>query len=582
MTVTDQAPPGPLAALAGIWQRNQDLLRNAGSLAATTGMTSLFGVVYWIFAARSFSQQAVGYGSSAISAMTLLGTIGMFGLGTMLIGELPKRTARGGLMSATIAAAFCGSLLLGVLFPLVAIVFHLHFPQISGSPLRVAVFAAGVAVTGASLVFDEGTIGLMRGGLQMSRNLAMSFLKLLLLPAIALVLHDAFGLGIVAAWAGGTLLSLIPVALMIKRSGTRLLHSPDWPLLRSLRGVAMAHNWLNLAIATPPKLIPVLVTIVVSPSANAAYYVAAMIAGFLFMVPGHLATVLFAIASAAPEVIGEKLRFVLRLSVAIGLPAMAVLALCAHFALSIFGAQYAAMATVPLWLMIACYLPGLPKGQYIAVSRATGKVGRAAVVVSIFAICEMSGTIIGGKLAGLDGVAFAAFGITIVEGALTAPTVFRAATARSQARKAVTAGFPALADEILATGSFPAISDYDPRLARRQETGLAALVGLASAAVAEGHSLDVATEVWRTGAMPVLILPPAPGKHRRPAPPTTIDLFGNNLHKSREKAHYRLRQQEGLDALIALATPAPRDDPPPRATSEQADGESLRSRADIP
>jgi len=51
-----------------------------------------------------------------------------------------------------------------------------------------------------------------------------------------------------------------------------------------------------------------------------------MISSLLFMVPVHLVTVLFAIASASPEVIAEKLRFVLRISLLIGLPVMLVLA----------------------------------------------------------------------------------------------------------------------------------------------------------------------------------------------------------------------------------------------------------------
>src|SRR5262249_55428525 len=90
-----QRPPSRLTVIRGILGRNRDLLRNAGSLAATTGLTSAFGFGYWIYAARVFPQEAVGYGSAAISAMTLLGTVGMFGLGTMLIGELPRRRSRG-------------------------------------------------------------------------------------------------------------------------------------------------------------------------------------------------------------------------------------------------------------------------------------------------------------------------------------------------------------------------------------------------------------------------------------------------------------------------------------------------------
>jgi O-antigen/teichoic acid export membrane protein len=537
-----------MTLLSGVWQRNQDLLRNAGSLAGTTGLTSVFGVVYWIIAAREFSQQAVGYGSAAISAMTLLGTVGMFGLGTMLIGELPRRNERGGLFSATLLASGLGSLVLGLGFPLVASAFGGHFPEISGTPARLLLFAAGVGLTGATLVLDEGMIGLMRGGVQLSRNLAMSAIKLAALPIAAVVLHDAFGVGLLLAWVLGTFLSLVPAAIMLGRDGSRILHRPDWGLLRRLGRVAMAHNWLNLAIATPPKLIPVLVTIVVSPSANAAFYVAWMIAGFLFMVPASLSTVLFAIASAAPELIAEKLRFVLRLSLIIGLPAMAVLAISAHFALSIFGASYAHLATIPLWLLILGYIPGLPKAQYIAVCRATGQVSRAAVLLTVAAGCELGAVIIGGKLGGLNGLSVAYLGVGVIEGILTAPTVLRAAYAKEVQRRAATGGFAVLP----ATADLAGTAGDSYR--QRQQMGLAALLALASVAVAEGHSLDSATEVWRTGSLPAIA--PTNGRHRRMTAATTVDLFGGGPAESlHEDARYSRRQQAGLDALIAMATP---------------------------
>jgi len=428
--MTAQIPSGPMAKLRGVWERHHELLRNSGSLAATTGLTSVFGFVYWIIAAREFSPQAVGYGAAGVSAMTLLGTIGMFGLGTMLIGELPRRRERGGLVTASLAASALGSLALGLGFGLVAGATSDRFPEISGTPARLALFAAGVALTGATLVLDESTIGLMRGGVQLSRNLAMSFIKLIALPVVAVVLHDAFGVGLLLAWVLGTLLSLAPAVIMLRRGGSRVFHRPDWTLLRRLGKVAMAHNWLNLAIATPPKVIPVLVIVVVSPSANAAFYVAWMLASFLFMVPASLSIVLFAIASATPEVIAEKLRFVLRLSVVIGIPAMAVLALGAHFLLSIFGASYVHLATVPLLLLILAYIPVLPQTQYISVCRATGRVSQAAILLTVAACCELGAVVIGGKLDGLDGVAFAYLAVNVLEGIVTAPTVLRAAYGR--------------------------------------------------------------------------------------------------------------------------------------------------------
>jgi len=565
--MTAQTRSGPVATLLGIWDRNQDLLRNGGSLAATTGLTSVFGFVYWIVAAREFNQQAVGYGSAAISVMSLLGIIGMFGLGTMLIGELPRCKDRGGIMSATLAASALGSLVLGLGFPLIAEAFGAHFPEISGTPGRLALFAVGVALTAVTLVFDESTIGLLRGGVQLSRNLAMSVIKLAFLPVAAVVLHDAFGVGLLLSWVMGTALSLVPAAIMLRHDGSRILHRPDWAVLRGLGKTAMAHNWLNLAIQTPPKIIPVIVTVVVSPSANAAFYVAWMLVNFLFMVPGSLSTVLFAIASAAPELIAEKLRFVLRLSVIIGLPAMVVLALGAHFALNIFGASYAQLATVPLWLLILTYIPGLPKAQYIAVCRATGHVTRAAIVLTICAGCELGAVTLGGKLDGLSGLSAGYLGVSIIEGIVTAPTVLRAAYALGQQRRTATGAMAALSDEVGMTGPLLVGGGY----LDSQRTGLATLIALASAAVSEGHSLDAATEMWRTGSFPVLT--PGDGRHRKGTPAATkADLFGGQtvgLLSVPEHTGYLGRQQAGLDALIALATPVSSDYHTQRATSKE-------------
>jgi O-antigen/teichoic acid export membrane protein len=545
--MTAETRSGPMVALLGIWQRNKDLLRNAGSLAGTTGLTSAFGFIYWIIAAREFSTGAVGFGSAAVSAMTLLGTIGMFGLGTMLIGELPQRTERGGLVSAALITCTLGSFALGLGFPLVAAAFGAHFPEISGTPLRLALFAVGVGLTGLTLVLDESTIGLLRGGVQLSRNLAMSAIKLAALPIAAVLLHDAFGVGILISWVVGTALSLVPAAIMLGRDGSRIFHRPDWALMRRLGKVALAHNWLNLAIATPPRIIPFLVTVVVGPSANAAFYVAWMLVNFLFMVPLSLSTVLFAIASAAPELIAEKLRFVLRLSILIGLPAMAVLAIGAHFALSIFGHSYAQLATVPLWLLILTYIPGLPNAQYIAVCRATGRVGRAAVLLTIMALCQLGAVVIGGKLGGLDGLTLGYLMVTVAWGFVTTPTVLKAAFVRSSERRAATGAMAALSE----TGPHPVAAGYHDR----QQSGLATLLTLATVAVTEGHTIDAAAELWRTGSFPVVTKGDIHSRRQAMAE-TQMDLYGGAHAK---QVSYRRRQQAGLDALMALATPETAD-----------------------
>jgi O-antigen/teichoic acid export membrane protein len=579
--MNDQQSSGLMGRLRGRLQGNSDLLRNAGSLAGTTGLTSLFGFVFWIIAAKEFSPAAVGFGSAATNAMQLLGTIGMFGLGTMLIGELPRRRERGGLFSASLITTAVGSLILAVIFLIGVQVlgFGAKFADIDGTLPRVIMFCAGALLTGATMVFDEGTIGLMRGGVQLWRNLAMSALKLAILPVTTIFLHDDYGVGITLSFTVATALSMVPSAVMLVRGGSRVWHRPDWPLLRKLFKVALNHNWLNLAIATPPRLVPIVVTVAVGPKENAVFYVAYMICSFLFMVPVHLSTVLFAIASASPELIAEKLRFVLRVSLMIGVPVMVVLAVGAHFALGLFNPVYAQEGTVPLLLLIIGYIPQMPKAQFIAVSRATNRVGRAALLLCCTSSCEMVAIVVGGKMAGLDGLSFAYLGVITIEGLITAPTVLRAAYARTAAATGAFPVVPADAEAAAAlrpaTGPLARVTGELVRLtgaftelpggaAGRHDTGsMAALFALATAAASDDHTLDVATEVWRTGGFPV-VPGGATGPRTRPSAITTLDLLGGQSAAGLppQRLSYRHRQQAGIDALMAISTPEVQQEEP--------------------
>jgi O-antigen/teichoic acid export membrane protein len=419
-----------------VWRRHQDLLRNAGSLLATTGVTSALGFVFWAVAARLFSQQAVGYSSAAVSAMTLLGTVGMFGLGTVLIGELPRRNPRAGLVSAALLASGMGSLVLGLGFVVVAPFLSPRFGNIVGTPAQAVLFMVGVAATGLTMVFDQATIGLMRGGLQLSRNIVFAVAKLLALPIFAIIMPDEFGTSITFCWAAGIAVSLAPVGIWLRFTGTPVLRWPEWSVLRGLGRTAMAHNWLNLAITVPIPLIPVLVAVTVSPSANAAFYAAWMLANFLYIVPSHLSTVLFAVAAVDPRAVARKLRFTLRLSFLIGIPGMAALGLGAHFVLSMFGAGYVRAAAVPLWLLVIGYLPSIPRAQYIAVSRAVGKIPRAAAVMTTTTALKVIAVVLGGESGGLVGLSLALLAASLIEGLVTTPAVVRAAMGHGRHRHA--------------------------------------------------------------------------------------------------------------------------------------------------
>jgi O-antigen/teichoic acid export membrane protein len=355
-------------------------------------------------------------------------------MGTVLIRELPRRKQRGGLVSAALIASALGSLLLGLAFVLIAPSVSRSFDFISGGIGQQALFVAGVTATAVSLIFDQATIGVLRGGIQLSRNIIFSVVKLLVLPGAAAVLGASLGTGVLAAWVIGTAASLAWSAIRLWRGHVGIFPCPDWALLRGLGRAALAHNWLNLAITVPQAVIPILVTIVISPAANAVFYAAWTISGLIKVLPTHLSIVLFAVIAAEPQVMAQKLRFTLRLSLLIGLPGMALLGLGAHLMLSLFGAGYARAGTVALLLLLVSYLPIIPKMHYLAVCRASGRIAHAAAVLSVAAGMEMAATALGGMSGGIRGASLALLIVYTIEGLVTLPPVLRAAVGRGRHR----------------------------------------------------------------------------------------------------------------------------------------------------
>jgi O-antigen/teichoic acid export membrane protein len=506
--------------------RNKALLSNATSLVGTVGIASVLGFVYWAAAAKLFTPSEVGLGSAATSAMTLLGTVGMFGLGPMLMGELPRRRVRGPLVSASLIATGIGSLILGAGFAVIAPRFGTGFGFAAGSLTAMAMFLLGVVITGVSKTFDQACIGLLKGGVQLSRNLVLAIVKVVTLPLAAYLIHDKFGVGIMFTWVAGVMISFGWVAIRLIRSGVTVTPRPDWDSLRSLGRVTLAHNWLNLAIFASPAIMPVIVTSVVSPTANAAFYVAWMIASFMYIIPSSLSTVLFTVASADATALAAKLRFTLRVSMYLGVPGMLAVFLGGRFILELFGKSYAADGTIPLWLFTACYLPIIPVSFYIAVCRTANKIPLAAVVLTTSSALQIAAAVVGGALGGLLGLSIALVGVKFIEGFITLPAVLRAARYRTnegQVRADPWAGEPrdvpsrrSVEDAWVAWGA----ADY---LTRRQREGVAALIAISMASRSSGPFPVIPDYIQRdasrrdSAGLPQYRYSPAPGHRRVPA-----------------------------------------------------------------
>ncbi|HEY0002072.1 MAG TPA: lipopolysaccharide biosynthesis protein, partial [Actinoplanes sp.] len=428
MTATEAAPrPAPRrAGMVAALRGHVDLFLNAGSLMATTLITSAFGFAFWWVAARFASTEAVGQASAAVSAMTLIGTIGMFGMGTMLISDLSSLNGpKWELISTCLLVAGSAATVGGIAYVAVAELAIPGLQQALGGHLGIGLLIAGIALNAMTLVLDEALVGLLKGPLQLMRNAWFSLLKLVLLVGLVCAPITLSGNDLVLTWVAGTVLSTAILGGALRRR--RLVDSlrPRLSLLRGRGKSTFDHNLLNLATYLPRAALPLVVTAVLSAEANASFYTAFMVTSFLAMVPGNVALTLFAVASGDKAALRSKVRVGLLICLVVGLPVSIFVAVFADRIMSIFGAGYAATAGTALSILALTYIPFVFHHFFLAISRVQGKV-RGAGIFSVFAgLAELVAAWYGGSRGSLTELVAWVAVVMAVETVLIAPTVLR-------------------------------------------------------------------------------------------------------------------------------------------------------------
>jgi O-antigen/teichoic acid export membrane protein len=414
------------AALRGVLESERHMLLNSGSMFGTSLVTALLGAAFWLVAARGFSKAAVGVGSAAVSAMTLLGFLATVGLGTLLMGELPRlpRDRRGLINAALLVSGLVGTAF-GLGFALIAPLASSNLDALSSSPAAVLIFAAGTGLTSATFVLDQSLIGLLRGGLQLVRNIAFSSSKLVALLLVPLAVTRGDSVALYATWAAGIAVSMLVLWRFFARAEGDS-RRPALGVLRGMRRSAATHHLFNLALRIPDLVMPVIVVTVLSPTANASFYIAWMIASLIFAVPISLSTVLFAVGSGESEQLDKRFRITVYTSLAFGLLANLVLLAAGETILSAFGASYAANATTTLHILALGVFPEVVRTHYVTTHRISRRIPAAIPIVWGGTILELIGGTVGALVDGLTGVALGWVAAVCVEALVMGPDVLRA------------------------------------------------------------------------------------------------------------------------------------------------------------
>jgi O-antigen/teichoic acid export membrane protein len=324
------------------------------------------------------------------------------------MGELPRRTSgRYALLNAAILTAGATGAVIGLAFAVIAPLLSPNLSALDDPPTAAISFAAGAGLTALTYVLDQALVGLLRGGLQLFRNVIFAAAKLVALLALATLLAAPGAAWIYTAWGAGIALSLI-VLFRVYGHDRRGSLRPDFATLGTMRRAAASHAAVNLALETADLAMPIIVLSLLSPAQNGGFYLAWLVVGFMVMIPFSLSSVAYAIGSGAGGRgrIEERFRFTFVVSIGLGVIANLILIPAAGPILTVFGPGYAETATSALQILALGVFPLTVKTHYVAIHRVRRTLGRALPIAWAGTALELGGGALGAALGGISGVAW--------------------------------------------------------------------------------------------------------------------------------------------------------------------------------
>jgi O-antigen/teichoic acid export membrane protein len=394
---------GLVERLLAATQHHAVLVKNSGAIIVGSGTGAILGFAYWCLAARWLSPEVIGMASGLLSLMNFVGLLGDAGLGTLLVGEIVKWPGRErGLISAVCLVAFVLSLSTGIgILVISEQVFHLMTNQ----PLVNFCLILGIGITGLWLVINQAWLGMLESNFRMICQIVFSASKLGLL-AIAVVWFSGTAV-ILAGWVTSLVISIMVGELLMRRHNHTLLNWPNFRLLFSLRYKVVHHYRLDLGTMAPSTLLPYMVTVLLSPSENAAFTVIWMVFGVASIVPSTLATVLFPVIQAEPHHYRNRMNGSLCVSLVFALAFGASIFGFSSDILRLFNPAFAVIGGEHLRILGFGMIGSVIRSHIVAAARLNNRMREASVSILLAAGFELMSVVIGAHLGGLEGLALA-------------------------------------------------------------------------------------------------------------------------------------------------------------------------------
>lgn len=347
------------------------LYRNGYALLLSGLLSSGLGMVYWVLAAQYYPANVVGLNSAAIAALMLLSGLSQMSMNSALIRFIPRTgRATSRLILACYGVSSGIAVVAGLLYALGAPYWTPALAPYLQQPTGLALFILSIAAWSIYALQDSVLAGLRQAAWVPIENGLGALLKIGLLLAFTTLLPVY---GIFAAWMVPVFLSLPPVNLLIL-GRLAPLHARTAPAHAGPSRTEVSRYVLGNYIGTLcylgyTTLLPILVTVRLSPSANAYFYMPWMLAGTLQLIALNLTTSLTVEGAWEERKLGLYCVRILKQALYLVTPLVVLFLIGAPWLLRLFGSAYAQEGAPLLRLLTLATLPNILVMLQLSVAR---------------------------------------------------------------------------------------------------------------------------------------------------------------------------------------------------------------------
>ena len=285
-------------------------------------------------------------------------------------------------------------------------------------------FLALVVAISWAYLYDHVAIAVRRSADALRRSVVQAGLLLVVVLVLLPVAPDPAWAVLVGAGAAGGLASVLLGMAQARHTLPVVGSGPADKELRALLTTGTPNLALTLVQRGPMLVLPFVVTEALSPAANAAWYVAWMLALAIWFVPNSVAWSLQARLAGDPTIhAATEVRAALRTAVLATAVAAAGIAVVGPLLLAVMGHDYTSARTA-LWVLCVAAVPSVAAEIWLAVRRVTGRQGLPILIFGVVgtAVVVGAGLVAGGgdPSAGLARVALVWFVGQVLLGAVAA------------------------------------------------------------------------------------------------------------------------------------------------------------------